>query len=362
MLEQNRWPNEVRLRKELADKWTGTDLLGEALSNCFASRSRLFGTILVAVVLGIVLSAFRYIELVQLNHQVATLQSKGRNLILIQGIDVEHEPEINVRSCEALAGSAGVERAGVLVEGERISVPQLVGNLPLFETSITLFPQLGQADMLLGATVGGSSQGAPFLLATNGHTLTALTMDLQPAGLPVNSAVLVGLSPAEKYADHCLVVLNQKQDPNRSIPDLVSQLEVRKHPIAATTVLSDLASPHGAFLTRLTAGLPLAAGVVLGLLLALMAQLRSSELAAYRLSGTGRFSLQRILMLESVVVSGVYLLSGSISALYVLPWGVLQGLGLLSSHLVAASSTVLISSLLFLSVSSRTPMDLAKDR
>lgn len=351
-----------KVRKDRGDRWRLAALGREALRNVFSVRSKLFAAAILAVLLGIALSMFRSLELHSLEGQVSELRAGGRNVVLVRGVDHEQKTRIDRHSCEQLSELGSVVRAGALIEYPREYWPQLGASVPRYGVSATLLPQLSQAELVIGSELLDAPSGTQLLLAHDAATFRGVAGERQPLGLSVNNAVSTRISPLMHTVDHCMVVLVDAAQPAQLTPTLLAQLVVGGQAVAAQALVPQQHDPYGEFLHRPGRLLPLGLGLVMGAFLAGIARLRSSELASYRLSGTARSSLLRLLMLEAVVVGGVAWLAGAAAALPVLSFGTWNTAALLGDQLLLAGSALFMAFLAFAVISRQSPMTLAKDR
>lgn len=346
------------------DRWRALPLVREAVRNVADVRARLFPALVLAVVGGSAVAVFAGLEAANLQHQLGSLQGQGRLVLEISSTSPQIPAFIDRRSCEALTGTAGVERAGIVVPEGLWDVGQLGANVPVSAVSRTLFPELDRADALVGSALREPSPD--FLLTLPaGLVGTGHVMPEQPKGVDTNSAILVGLGPEVTTGPSCRVVLNPFGHASEAVPRVVAALKsTGAEPIAANSPFQDNIDPVKEFLARSSRYLPLLLGTLGGFAAAVIDRVRLSEFAAYRLSGTSGRSLAVLILLEQLLLCGAVVAATSLAALVVVavsgypasvPAVVLSGVA-------AGAVWVVVATLLTLDVPLRRPTDLAKDR
>ncbi|MCW2286947.1 hypothetical protein EDF60_1593 [Leucobacter luti] len=354
-------PTPISSVRSRADNWTLRQLSEEALANVLSpySRSRWFTYFV--VFLGMVFVATRGVEWESLQLQLSELGAQGRNVVLVESAIDGAPATIDRLSCEALTTVLGVERAGGVSDATSQDFVQFGKSVQVYSSSTTLFPLLSRANILLGRSLLDLPPGEGSVLLGDGWSATALVSDMQPDGIPTNTAVLGAFSVEEEQLTACLVVLDPYQRAEEAMPQLLSQLKVRNHPVAASPAIRDLVNPVDQYLARFSRSFPIGIGLILGSVMALSIRSRSSEIATYRLSGTGRSSASVLLFFEALCLTGLFWLSGSGAALLILGFN-LALLTILSELLVVAGVAVFISNGAAYLVLRRSPIALAKDR
>lgn len=344
------------------NRWRHIDLLYEAFSNTIAQPSRIRWFLPILVACAIAFTAFRLVEFSGLDAKVDELSTQGRNIVMVQSFDPLVSVEIDQGSCEALTKSDGIDAAGVLVQVPPKPFPQLGNSVTVFMASPALFPAFADADVLIGANLLNYSPGTKLAVLQDGQALRAEVLERAPNGVPVNSAVLYSLNRNESFSASCLVMFDQRQDLSSALPGAIAQLNVHSGNVAAFPVLSSTRNPFSEYLSRPTQHLPVAVGILLGLMLAIATRLRASEIATYRLSGTSQRGIATLMYLEAVWVGTTYLGFGCLTAVALLQPEPMWLLTVCIEHLIAASAIVLTASIFSISLARRSPMDLAKER
>ena len=145
------------------------------------------------------------------------------------------------------------------------------------------------------------------------------------------------------------------------IPALLGSLEARGATLRATPVLGDAVDVVAMHLNRTERFLPLMLGIIGGVITAVLAFMRSAELATYRLAGTSRRSLGILLTLESAILAGVFLAASALAQV-VLGSSLVAPVATGLWSLVGAFAWVATGALLAAPLLRRRPSDMAKDR
>ncbi|GIT78931.1 hypothetical protein LLS1_06000 [Leifsonia sp. LS1] len=324
-----------------AARWRSSAILREAALNVIALRSRMILGCTAAVFLGATAASFYAYESTQFQTVLASGEAKGSRLISFQSASPEREVLISRASCEALTRDSGVIRAGLLIDEGTRDFPELGARTPIYTASSSLFPGLLEADGLIGADLSA----APTRVVTFGPSdqRRLSSSPKQPEGIPTNRAVVVPVDALEMWAPTCIAEVSRFSNVRSASSNLASQLVVSGGAIAGRVHLSESPDPVAGWTSRPGQLLPVVLGAVGGILNSVLVWTRSSEVAAYRLSGTSPHSLGLILTIESLFLAGAFFLSGA-SAVVALQ-GMLISSTELQLWLVAGSSTWLVSAL-----------------
>lgn len=337
--------------------WRVGHLAREAVLNVFSPASRLLFVAVLALLLGNAVGALALSDVGRLRSSVDTLALRGSSVVALSASDAESSTTIGRASCENLSRFPGVARAGLLILGGRTAVFPLGTEVSVFRASTTLFPRLAHHSALVGSAVSTRSQW----LRIDGVTVYAERLSPQPEGLTANSSIITPLEPTDASAPTCVVIADPYADIDEMIPSLVAQVDVAGGSIAGARSLTNAPDPVGDFLGRATRFAPLIAGVFGGIATGLVILSRSSEAAAYRMSGTRPAAMWSILGFESVIFGG--LATGSCLTLMVLggfPDNALGG-GTLRA-LSMGAIWVWIAAMFAFGLAFRSPNDLAKQR
>jgi len=341
------------------DGWSISLLFREGSKNVLDWRSRMAPLVVLAVIMGLASVVFSSFQSASFSDRLAEQKLAGRNVLVIGAADQRRPVTIQRSSCERLEEVSTVERSGLLERANTVDFAQLGTNVPVVEASATLFPQLDAFDLLIGAKLG--NQQKPFFVRIGSGTALAHTVVQQPTGVDTNSAVVRGLAPGTKSGSLCVVVLSDLTTTERNRTLILSRLSASGGPLSATQAFTDTSDPINDFKNRPDRFLPLVLGLLGGLCGGILNRLRSSEIAAYRLSGTSARSLFIIVTVEQGLISGLFAVSAAGAALSIggPPSTILAGL------LWAVSGSmiwVIVSSLSTVDLPLRQPPSLAKDR
>jgi len=371
--------------------WRTTALLREALFNTLGRGSRQAILVAVALALGLASAlASAFVENELARDDLAREQA-GYGVFQIGSASDSDDARILRASCEALIRHEGVRRAGVIVPLDREAFVQ-TGRAPTALVSTTLLPALAEVDAVVGRdlVVGGEAEGAgssgvampagvagaadetgrvvggpaPWWLASGGRVISARIGEIEPQGIDLGSVVSF---PADvDRAPVCIVEVEDSTVSESSARVIASELvarlqtegpDVRALPVeAGGNSLREVwnASPARAF--------PAGSGVVGALAAGFVLLLRSSEMAAYRLSGTSARSLLRLLFLEQTVLAGCLVFAaGTGFAALKLIGAVAPPSGFLWA-LVGGVVWLIVSSASAAVAACRNPIRLARDR
>lgn len=349
------------------DHWPLALLAREATRNVFSTAARLFPVVLLAVLLGSAQATLAVQQGQGLEEQVAELRTQGRN-VLTAGQTAQDSPVLVGRdSCEALTALPVVERAGIQVaDGPSMDLPQLGARIPVRPVSTTLLPELAAHDAVIGPSMAqstGLTPGQRLDLATGagGTPVSALVGTGDGAGLGGTGTVFVAADRSITTGSTCSVVLTPFADASAAAPVVAAALDVRDNPVLVTAELQETTDVVALFLARIERFLPLLLGALGGLTVAVVGSLRSSELAAYRLSGTSPRSLGVLLALEQALIAGVFVVASTAATLVLSGQALAPAAGVLWS-VAGGLVWLVVGNLVSLPVLRRRPSDMAKDR
>jgi hypothetical protein len=349
------------------DRWPLALLAREATRNVFSTAARLFPVVLLAVLLGSAQASLAVQQGSRLEQQIAELRTQGRNVLSATQTAPESPILIDRDSCEALAALPVVERAGIQVgAAPTLDLPQLGAKTPVRPVSTTLLPELATHDAVIGrglAQTAGLTPGQQLNLAIGAKAgiVNALVGSGDGAGLGGTGAVFVAADRSTTTNPTCSVVLTPFADASAAAPVVAAALHVQDNPVLVSAELRETTDVVALYLARIERFLPLLLGAIGGLTVAVVGSLRSSELAAYRLSGTSPRSLGVLLALEQALIAGVFVAASTAATL------VLAGQALAPAASVLWSAAgglvwLVVGNLLSLPVLRRRPSDMAKDR
>ena len=367
--------------------WRITALLREALLNILGRGSRQVVLVAVAVALGLAPALGSAFVENELRRDDLAREQAGQGVLQIGSVSDSDEARISRTSCEALTGRSEVRRAGVIVPLDREAFVQ-TGRAPTALVSTTLLPALAGVDAVVGRDLAGGEVAmgagadvpadgagdavamagaeAPWWLASGDRVVSARVGGVEPRGIDLGSVVSFALPADVDRASVCIVEMEPPLVSGSAAgdvgPELVAALETEGADVRAFPVESGGTSLREVWSASPARAFPAGSGVVGALVAGLVLMLRSSEIAAYRLSGTSARSLLRLLFLEQVVLAGclvsaagagfaVLALAGAAPPPSGLLWVVLGGVVWL---MVAGVPAVVVAC--------RNPVRLARDR
>ncbi|MET4781723.1 hypothetical protein [Glaciihabitans sp. UYNi722] len=342
------------------DRWVFPQLAREATKNVFDTHSRLYGLLVVAVLIGVAIPLYSAWESGQLLTQLHEEANQGRNVLTISALDQKSPAEISRRSCEGLTHDSDVLRAGVRESQGTSDFSQLGTLIPVTAVSVTLLPELGH----YGAVVGNAIRktGPPFhLVMPDGTVQTAAVGTTQPDVIGTASSVAVGLSPDVTESTRCFVVLDPLARAAAVSDRLVAELESTGGALIADDQFSEPRDPIETYLVRPDRFLPLLLAFAGAITAGAMGRLRTGEWAAYRMSGTSSRSLLIIQLLEQASIAGCLVVTASLTTAIVWP-RMVSPLSTVLEAVAAGALWVVVSVLVCIDIPFRTPTTLAKDR
>lgn len=345
----------------MRDGWRLGHLAREAVRNVLGRGARLLSAVGLAVVLGSGAVAFLGLETHALRTELDQLADQGRGVVNYTQASAEAPALISRASCERLAGAPGVQAAGTLIRGPEETVIPVGRAIGTQRASTTLFPQLAEADVLVGSGLVDRGDTVAAQVLRSGTVLDSLTTTRQREGLDASHTLTLPLRPDDVRAERCVVVL----DPMVSVADVatthLASLRIEGNAVVAVEYLRATSDPVEVFLDRPTRFLPVLLGVLGAVATAITYRLRASELAVYRLSGTSSRSLLVLIALETVLVTGIAGLAATTAAI-VLRDHVLAPVSPILWGLVLAGTWGVLTLVATADLALRKPTDLAKDR
>jgi hypothetical protein len=293
-----------------SDAWKGGPLLREALVNVFGAGSRFRALAIIAVVAGAGLAAVSAIDSVALQRELHEDALANRNLVSISA-GQGNAASISRASCEDLVHDPDVTAAGMLFTQPTEDFVQLGSEVPVFEASQSLVPQLNSAGAVIGH--GLASRFAGDLKMPDGTVLLARLGVEQPDALSLDTAVTVAIPASVKSGSSCYVVLSQYARVTRVDTRLISELRWSGTSLVAEPQYQEAVNPIDQYLARLTLYLPFAIGLLLGLSAGIVNRARATEWATYRLSGTSPRSAALLMFLEQAHLAAAFALSGCLA-------------------------------------------------
>lgn len=292
----------------------------------------------------------------------ATLREQylaGRNTLLFASGDQDKEAAISLSSCARLADLPGVVSAGPVQFLGVDDIVQLGPRVSVMATTASLVPELAMSDAVVGSEL--SFDGPRRLGGTLVGGLVAVHGSPIAAGVPTGSSVAVLVDPSSGTAGLCIATLDERQNVDDAIPTLMAALDTTGPPILGKRQVSPQFDPIVDYDNRQGRWFPLVSGLVLGAIGAALLLFRGSEIAAYRLSGTSRFNMLGILMLEQVALVGCYGVAG-LCAIATLQADLISPRAVALRLAQGSSAWMLLFPVLAVCSVLRNPIDQAKDR
>lgn len=351
------------------DSWSLSLLTREAVRNVLTTASRLFPVLVLAVVFGSAHVAFAAHQGTALEAELDQLQTQGRNIVEITGNEPAgpgRSTQISRASCEALSDLLMVDRAGLRLDSsETVSYAQIGLNVPVRAMSTTLAPKLNEYDALLGnGLVKQAKLGEIGAITVVSDTGTPFTAYADPTigveGLST-AAMFVPISPGVTAGPTCMVVLDRYATLLESRDVVAAALIVDGGAVRADALLNETTNLVQTYLNRPDRYLPVLLGIIGGLAVAAIAGLRSSELAAYRLSGTSPRSMALLLGLEQALTAGLFVCSSALTVAF-LRGDLISPQAILGWSVIAAMAWLTVGNLATLPILRKRPSDMAKDR
>lgn len=339
-------------------RWRAGPLVREASLNVFLGGGGLHLLAGFALVTGAAVGVALAGQAMTIEAELMSLRSEGRGVVVFTTADRDIEVHIDRMTCEGLAARSDVERAGILVDTGRHDLATVGRDVVVFQASTSLAPALSTVDALVGDKLGyphGQRR-----LNLDGHSVSAVVDDSGVPTTGMDSAVTVALPPAVVSGDECVVLLVPWARTQEVAAEAAATLRAEGGPVSAYAALRepvDVISRHTDRPERL---LPVLAGLVGAVLTAIVTATRSSQLAAYRLSGTSCTQLLVLLWLEGALLAGLFAASGVLAAILLLGIGPSAAAGAVWI-LAGATVWVGLGSLAWPSAV-RNPIHLAKDR
>lgn len=340
--------------------WRTPALIQEASRNALNWSSRQTISIAAAILIGLAIAAVSFLDFTGLTATLGRLQDEGRNLIVVQSANPQEPAKISVPLCEQLVDIPAIARAGTVVPLRSANLTQLGPHVPIVGVSPSLLPRLATVDAIVGSSLG--LRAGNITLIVDGAPEHAQVGAAQPDALGTNSAVAVALPPTMGFSPQCLVELKKYESITQVAPVILAELRSAGGPVIAAPQLKESFNVLAAYRDRPDRWLPLGAGALGALIALTLLVMRSSELAAYRLSGTSSTDLIKLLVVEQILLAGTTVAFGSFglvvarllnpelpTSAFLWPW--LTGL----SWLVAFASVVPFAA-------RRSPAQLARDR
>lgn len=305
-------------RRRPRSGWRPGPLLREATKNVLTTGGGALVVLCVAVLVGAGSVAFEAHRADAFNAYVDELRAAGRNIVVFTGTAETGDGgadafEIERASCEQLAQTPGVVRAGVMAGAGTVTTEQFGPFVPVIQVSAGLLPDLTDGVVVVGSALGAA--GPDLTISVDGSPVTARVGVAQPATTGLNSAIAVLLAAGQRWAPTCLAEIDAYQSSADVIPALSSQLVTRGGQVNTFEPYTGPSDVAGRYRSDPARYLPWILALFGAVLAVIRAWAGASSAAAYRLSGTTPAAHAGLLVLEQVLVAGVFVTSASLAAL-----------------------------------------------
>jgi hypothetical protein len=292
------------------NSWSTLALIREACLNTFGWRSRGAASLWVAVAFGSGLAVYAALQWTTYQTALLALESQGAGTITFAAADNRVPVSVSRASCESLAGESGVVAAGIIADLGRSDFAQLGSSVAVLEASPSLVTELIAHDGVVGSSLVGTVVSREIYSPRFGAVSTATRSSLE-GRLGIGSAVTFSLGASVTHAPSCTVVLKKYASVREVTPGLQSQLVTTGGAVIASERLRSPYPVTTEYLNRLERYLPILVGGVGAVMALIQYKVRGSELAAYRLSGTSKDDLTKLLTFEQILLAGTMAASGA---------------------------------------------------
>lgn len=345
-----------------APDWRAGYLAREATINVFGPKARMLPLVALAVLAGVASSTFIAVEAITLETASEQLAQNGMGIVVYGAANPDSPVVIDRASCEALADEPGIQRAGLVVDSETADLTPIGRDLPTMRASLTLFPLLAHADVVIGSAFRTATDDELWVTHDGAdHGTLAVVAPREPDALGSNAAILLPLRPTDATGPQCVVVFEAFADTGRGASAYSAQLSTAGNAVIGVESLPNAVDPAVAYLERPGRFLPLLLGLMGAIAAGIFGRLRASEIAVYRLSGSSSSSVLALVTLESMFVAGVALASAVATAGALSPWYLDVSVAMLAG-LVLAGTWAVGAIVMSVDLAIRRPTDLAKDR
>lgn len=338
-------------------RWRSEAAIREGVLNAFSSGGRSLAMLLFAVIIGSGAVAFHTYQWQRLNDYVTKAEDAGRDVVILSG-PPGSLTRVDSESCERLSQVSGVRASGVLIAEGRTWIDQAGASVLVFAASPTLIHELLGSEAVIGASVKAADAGR--LTGLDEGTRNYTRAEARPAGIDINSGVVIPRSVHETTAPACVVQLERFADARALSVALTSALSAAGRPLVVQQVAESY-DIIGNYIERPERFLPLVMGAIGALLGITALRARGSEIAAYRLSGTSVLDMYRIMLTEQSVYAGIQWTAAAAAT-----WTLATWTGSDVATIAWAGAASLTWTTLFamgsLPLIARDPTSLAKDR
>lgn len=354
----------------ISHRWALRSAWNESVANLRAGGGRARTLLLLAVVLGGLAAAVVDADWARLEETQNRIEEVGGNTIIVAA-DAAADTGLSTADCAGLNDLWFVRASGHMDLLDPVAFSQL-GNvsMPVVALDQSLIQLAARSPRLEGTPQigldGSLGTTLPFVLSTTTEPPTLYAADpirwLVP-GIDLTGTVVIVEGPVARERTQSCVTLVDPRVPLQWSMRVITAAISASGPAPTTRVASTTSiDVVDQFTSRPTRFVPLIAALILAFALGLVLRSRSSEIGAYRLSGTSPGDMALILIGEATLICGLFLLSGCTG---VLTLAVTHGPDRMSSlpmMFLGALIAVLTSGLTSLRFGTRDVLVLAKDR
>jgi hypothetical protein len=260
--------------------------------------------LIISTFVGSLTAVYMCIQYEQYAKELEVAEDAGRSVVMIGAQNARDSVVISRSSCELLQRDPAVRASGLLVEVPRSAVLKVGNSVATVRASASLVPELRTSQAVIGSQVGASLGESSRLFAVGYGVLDTRVGLNDESKLGLGSSLVLPLNASDVGGPVCVVVYDSRAKVDEELSASVSQL-VASNAIMGVSAYRSASDPAERFATRIERFAPYLGGVCLGLASVVRYVLKASDLAAYRLSGTSRFDLARIVWSEQLLTSGV---------------------------------------------------------
>lgn len=338
--------------------WRISYLVREAAKNVLGARSRLFPYAAAAALSAVLTVIGLTAQSIGFVGAIGDAREMGRNIVVVESASPDRSVRISRESCERMTDLPTVVRSGFIVNRGRQAVFPIGSDLPVVEASRSLVSLTGSNVAVVGGALYSSGFKGHIIL--DGAVVRALAGSREPAGIDVNSAIIVPLSSDTTHDDRCIVEMVWTAT-QKDIRVAMARLHVDGGGIVAVPVIREQRSMVELHLGRGERWLPILVGVLGGLATSMAVRSRRGEFAAYVFGGASRVAVAQLVVFESTIIGGVAASSGVLAAIALAPFA-LAPIATVFAVLALALSWIATALSAALPVAFVSPVEMGKRR
>lgn len=346
----------------LRGRWRAPMVFREAVLNVSALGSRGFLVSCLGLIAGGLLANQYALSVYAFEDRLADDGRIGARIVELAPLERSDErAAISGASCERLSRLPAVARSGSIVPGGRLDSIQLGASVPWVYVSGALLTDVPGVAVVGRDILPDISELDPrSRLRTSMGTMPFVLGTSEPEGVDVGSSLSLPMPPTSAVPS-CLAELVPGTPVGAASAVLLAALDTQGGSFFARPHSVVSSSAEVAFLNRPDRHLPLLLGGVLGLVAYLARRLRSGEVAAYRLSGTGDGDFLFLALIEDSLAVFAMVMAGFWTLQVADLPGSLMGAALVGL-LSAGACWITISTIGSIQLSRANALSLAKDQ